>query len=91
MNNYNNCNGISPTKKAIKDYLCNITNCSSVETVEDFETLRTRHICQGSKIINILDKNTISVQTTKGVVNVEFFLCSMCGKLIINSSSIEIF
>ena len=83
--------GVSPTKQAVKDYVCLATACQSVEMVEEFETLRARHICQGTKVIQILEKRLIPVPTTRGMINVEVFLCNYCGKLIINRSSMEIY
>lgn len=82
--------GISPTQKSMKDYICLSTNCSSVEMVDEFDTLRTRHICPNQKYINLLDKSYVPVPTSKGMVNVEIFFCPICRKLIINKSSMEI-
>lgn len=83
--------GIAPTKQAIKDYVCLATGANSVEVIEEFETPRTRHICQGSSVIQLLDKRVIPVLTTKGMINVEVFFCCYCRKLIINRSSMEVY
>lgn len=82
--------GISPTKQSIKDYVCLSTNCTSVEMVDEFETVRARHICLGTRVIKLLDKIYVPVPTTKGMLNVEVFLCPICRKLIINKSSMEV-
>lgn len=89
-NSMNFMQGVSPTKKSVKDYLCLNLGCSSVETVEEFDTLRARHICKGSKTIQLLYKQVVPVPTTRGIVNVEVFICNCCGKLIINDSSMEL-
>lgn len=83
--------GISPTKQSIKDYVCLMANCSSVDMVDEFDTLKARHICQGSKVISLLSKDFIPVPTTKGMINVEVFFCPMCRKLIINKASMEVY
>lgn len=82
--------GISPTQQSIKDYVCLASGCNSVEVVDEFETLRARHICQGTKLIQVLNKTFIPVPTTKGMVNVEVFFCPVCRKLIINKSSMTL-
>lgn len=81
--------GISPTKKSIQEYISLYSNCSDMELVECFDTLRTRHICKGIKQIVILDQSTIPVQTTKGLINVSVFFCGRCRKIIIDKSSME--
>lgn len=86
-----NISGIAPTKQSIKEYVCLSTNCSSVEVVDEFDVLRTRHICPGSKVINLLCKTEVPVPTTKGIIYVEVFICPVCRKLIINGSSMEVY
>ena len=78
--------GISPTQQSIKNYLGMVTNCFSMETVDEFETLRTRHICPGSRVIQILSRSYVPVPTTRGMINADIMLCPMCRKLIINKS-----
>lgn len=92
INNYtqDEFRGISPTKQSIRDYIRLFTNCSHDEMVDEFSTLRTRHICSGSKNIIVLDKSVIPVLTTKGMVNVEVFLCPKCRKLLLSKESMEI-
>lgn len=96
-NNYNNVNnginngGVSPTKKSIKDYIGLFLGASSIEMVDDFDTPRTRHICHGGRVISLLGKNVVPVPTTKGIINAEVFVCPNCKKVIVNSSSIEVY
>lgn len=89
-NNVDFMNGVSPTKKSIKDYLCLSSGCTDAVLVDEFETMRARHICRGSCFIQLLDKQIVPVPTSQGVVNVEVFFCPRCGKLIINNSSLEL-
>lgn len=81
--------GIAPTKQAIRDYVCMFMGANSVELVDDFETLKARHICQGTTMIQLLDRRYVPVPTTKGMINVEVFFCTNCRKLIINRSSMD--
>lgn len=90
VNNVDFMDGVSPTKKSIKDYLCLYSGCTDVVLIDDFETVRARHICKGSCFIQLLDKQVVPVPTSQGIVNVEVFFCSRCGKLIINNSSLEL-
>ena len=84
--------GIAPTKRSIIDFICLNTQCSSYVLVDEFESLRARHICPAisQKNIWLLEKDTIPVPTTKGMIGVEVFFCPYCRKLYINKSSLEI-
>ena len=82
--------GISPTKQSIKNYLMMYSGCNEMEVAESFDTIRTRHICLGSKEIIILDKTFVPVPTNRGIINVEVFFCPRCRKLIINNESMEV-
>lgn len=88
MNNY--MGGISSTKRSITDYLILYSGCSDIETVDYFDTVRTRHICNGIKQIVLLDQTIIPVPTNKGVINVGVFFCNRCRKLIVDKSSMEV-
>lgn len=77
------------TKKDILEYLQMRSGAREVVQVDEFETQRTRHICQGSKKIVVLEKGTEPVQTSEGFIFAEYFLCNNCKKLIINKQSIE--
>lgn len=78
------------TKKDILTYIQNYVRPSEVEQVAEFDTIKTRHICRGFKEIVLLDKQTVQVPTSSGVVGVEVFFCPRCRKLLINSQSLEI-
>lgn len=96
QNNYNitngrNNGGVSPTKKSIKDYIGLFLGASSIEMVDEFDTPRTRHICQGGRVVSLLGKNVVPVPTTKGIINAEVFVCPNCKKVIVNGSSIEVY
>lgn len=77
------------TKKDILEYLQMRSGASEIVQIDEFETQRTRHICQGSKRIVVLEKGTEPVPTSDGCVFAEYFLCNNCRKLIINKQSIE--
>ena len=78
------------TKKSLVEYLTMCFNASEVVQVDDFESLRQRHICGGSRQIILLDKTTQQIDTPEGVVYAEVFFCPNCRKLIINKSSIDV-
>ena len=81
--------GISPTRAAIRDYVCMCCNAKDVDIADDFDTVLARHICVGSKNIVLLNRTYVPVPTTKGVLNVELFLCQKCRKVILNKSTME--
>ena len=84
-----NYGGISPTKQSIKNYIAMYSNCSDIEMVDSFETLKARHVCPGTNMVILLDKMYIPVPTSRGMVNVETFFCQRCRKLIVNKESME--
>ena len=77
------------TRKDVLAYLQQMSGASEIVQVNEFETMRTRHICKGSKQIILLDKGIVQVPTSNGILNVEYFLCPKCKKLILNKSSLE--
>ena len=85
----NNVGGVSPTKKSIQDYICLYLGSNNVVVVDEFDTVKTRHICANSKCVSLLGNQFIPVPTTKGIINVEVFCCYRCGKIIINKSSMD--
>lgn len=81
------------TKKDIKEILT--YNLGATETVSAQVGLQetvTRHICRGSNCIQQLSRNVYQIPTPQGsVINVNYFFCRCCGKLIIDDSSMEVF
>ena len=79
-----------PTKKELKEYLVNYLGACDVVAVDEFDTLRTRHICNGGKNILLLERSYLGIPTDYGVIQAEFFFFQNCRKLIYNKSSIEL-
>lgn len=79
-----------PTKKDLENYIAGSLGASEVIKVDDFETLRTRHICKGTTNIQILEKRIFNVPTDYGMIGVETIFCPCCRKLLINKESLEI-
>lgn len=89
--NFNNqYGGGRVTKKDIIEWLRCFFNAQEIVQVDEFESVRTRHVCPNGKQIFLLDKIIQPVPTVNGPVFAEVFFCQCCGKLIINKSSIEI-
>lgn len=94
MYNQYNQNGqtcIPHTKKAISEFIVSYYlrgMCSEVVWVDSFESFRTRHICNGSNIVTMLDKQVVTVPTNQGNIPVESIFCPNCRKLILNGASI---
>lgn len=80
------------TRKAIVDYMKASLGTENVVSVDEFETMKARHVCKNSRIkkIVLLDKTVFNVPTVKGYVPVEVFWCPECRELIVNKSSLDI-
>lgn len=78
------------TKKSLVEYLTVKFNAKTVKQVDEFDSLRQRHICPGEHNIRLLDKISETIETPEGFVYAEVFFCYNCGMLIINKSSIEL-
>ena len=80
------------TKREILEYIKMFAGTQDLEQVDSFETLRARHICAGTNIIKILDKNVIEVPLNQGgSILVETFFCPMCRKILVNKQSLEFY
>ena len=82
--------GSHVTKKMLVDYMTQYLGANEVVMVDEFETPNTRHICNGSKVIQVLQKDTFVIPTDNGPVNAEVIWCPQCRKLIINRASIDL-
>lgn len=76
------------TRKDVITYLQNKSCASEIVLVNDFETQRARHICKGGKDIYVLEKGIEQVPTSFGYISVEYFLCPVCKKLILNKQTL---
>lgn len=79
-----------PTKKDILEYMRQSLSAGEIVGVDEFETMRTRHICNGSKEIQVLDIGVFPVNTGYSCFNIEYFLCPHCRKLIYNKCSMAV-
>lgn len=77
------------TKKDIIDTICGALGTNNYVIAEEFETPRTRHICEGGKQIIILDKQTSPLNTGSSILNIEYIFCPHCKKLILNRNSLS--
>lgn len=78
------------TRKDIVENLRCMYNASDVVLVDEFDSMKTRHVCPDGKVIHLLDKIQCPMQFPDGVIMAEVFYCRLCRKLIVNRSSIEI-
>lgn len=73
-------------KKDVINYLQMQSGASMVEQIDEFETMNARHICSGSKKIQVLPKQVVNVSTSEGMLGVEYVMCPYCRLLLINKS-----
>lgn len=76
-------------KKDVLTYMQAMSCANEVEQVDEFETANARHICSGTKEIKVLPKNIAQIQTTEGMLPVEYFFCPMCRLLLVNKSCLQ--
>lgn len=77
------------TQKMIVDYIGITLNAMELAKADEFSHPNTRHISPGTKEIKILQKQMFTVPTINGDYVVEIFWCPNCGKLIVNSNSLQ--
>lgn len=78
------------SKKELASYVCQCLGAREVVYADDFDSDVQRHVCSGGKQIILLNKVLSPVQLPQGIVNVEYFFCRNCGKLILNRLSLEV-
>ena len=78
------------TKQQIIDYVIQWLGPMSVVKVAEFETTYTRHICQGERMIQILESSVVNVPIYDGFLPVRVIICTKCGKLWIDGSTVEV-
>lgn len=88
------CQGYSlkrTTKSDALNMLMNIFRTNNIIKLDEFEygLNNARHICKGSDKIQVLPIQTYNLQTSEGVIGVQYVYCSCCGKLIINKSCLD--
>lgn len=79
---------IPHTKKAIAEYIIATYlggYCSEVVWVDEFETLKARHVCRGTPGVKLLDRNMVTVPTRAGNISIEAYFCPTCRKLLLGS------
>lgn len=81
--------GMRVTKQDLVNFIMQDLNASEVVKCDEFETMRTRHICPGTKQIRLLEKNVYNVPTPSGLVPVGVIFCPNCRKLWIDKNTLD--
>lgn len=92
MNNPLGMGGRNLTKREIKEIMCYSLGAREVVSAQvGLQETTTKHICKGTSYIQQLSRQIFPIMTPQGfAVNVNYFFCNHCGKLIIDESSMEI-
>ena len=77
------------TKQDLITYIQQDLMATEIVKVDDFETLRTRHICPGTNTILLLDRTIYNVPTPNGLVPVGVIFCPNCRKLWIDKNTLD--
>lgn len=79
------------TKSGVKQMLAYSLGATEVVSAEvGLQDIEMRHICNGTNIIRKLPKCTYPIVAANGfVVNVNYFFCQCCGKLILDNGSTD--
>lgn len=80
------------TRRDVLNYISNYFMTTDIVVVNEFETLRARHVCPGGRIIWLLEKFVLPVPVGyETYINVELFRCQCCGKVIVNRNSLDMY
>lgn len=78
-------------KMSKRDIMFTLQQClTSTEIVEvdGFDSDVARHICRGGSTIELLPKCVFPFQLEDGYLNVEYFRCNLCGKVLVDGNTI---
>lgn len=80
------------TKSEALDMLANAFHTNDIVKVDEFEygVSNARHICKGINKIKVLPIQTFNLQTSEGIIGVQYMYCSTCGRLVINKSCLDV-
>lgn len=80
------------TKGEAINMLANALHTNDIVKVDEFEfgLANARHICKGSNEIKVLPVQVYYLQTSEGVIGVQYVYCGSCGRLIINKSCLDV-
>lgn len=83
-------NGYNRVPRMSKRDILNIfqqqMNAPEMELVEDCQDDYARHICNNGKIIQLLPKSVCPFQTPQGIINITYYRCNICGKLLVDKN-----
>lgn len=57
-----------------------------LELVDDAGADYARHVCQNGNKVYLLPKKVCPFQTPQGVINIIYYRCEVCGKLIVDNN-----
>lgn len=79
------------TKSDAINMLMNAFRTNDIVKLDEFEygINNARHICKGSNEIQVLPIQTYNLQTSEGILGIQYVYCSCCGRLIINKSCLD--
>lgn len=91
--NQNGMNGYNWEQRVTKRFLLDSISayyggCEIIQA--DFESDFTRHICPGTKNIQVLQSFPFNIPTAQGNIVVRVIHCNVCGKTIVDRNSLDI-
>lgn len=78
-----------PTKKELIEEIKRLLGTNELVLVDDFDVKLVRHVCSMGKKIWLLRRKNMDVPTPVGVLNIDFYMCTMCRKAYIDKNSLE--
>ena len=82
----------SVSRKDIINFLVYSLGASSYVLVDEFETVKARHVCPGTTQIRLLEKRQYPVVLPNNIdqIIVDYFMCDQCRKLFLDKDSVTV-
>lgn len=82
----------SVSRKDIINFLVYSLGASSYVLLDEFETMRARHVCPGTTQIRLLEKRQYPVVLPNNIeqITVDYFMCDQCKKLFLDKDSVTV-
>ena len=75
---------MSVSKQGVINWFKDFTKAPEMVLVEDSFSEYARHVCICQTAIQLLPHRFYNLQTDEGVLQLEYYQCNLCGKVMLN-------